>query len=266
MKTGRLSKQEWNFIERNADRMTPEQIALELNRELDPILNHLRKIGKSLNKKEDFETQAEYDLKTRPYWKELRNQFTEEELDGFLYYWKTMIGQFNRDVLPTEELQILTLCKLEILMNRALREQRDHALKIEDYEGQLMAEKRERFDDQDRDLIFDLERQIAAMRSAKEALSKDFKDLQTKQSSVLKDLKATRDQRLDRINSNKQTIDSLITKLNTDPVFKEECSVAMEKMRLAIIEEKKRLGAFHTFDDGEIDRPFLSDETVFFED
>lgn len=266
MKTGRLSREEWNFIERNADRMTPEVIAKELNRDIQPVLTHLRKIGKSLNKKEDFETQAEYDLKTRPYWKELKNQFDEEELETFLYYWKTIIGQFNRDVFPTEELQILSLCKLEILMNRALREQRLNGLQIKEMEDELMDEKRASFELQDRDFIFDLERQIAAMRHAKESLSKDFKDLQSKQSQVFKDLKATRDQRLDRINSNKKTMDSLVLQLNEDPVFKEEASLAMEKMRLAIQGEKKRLGSFHEFADGEVDRPFLSDETIEFED
>lgn len=262
MKTGRLSKEEWNFIERNADRMTPEQIAQSLDRDIDPVLLHLRKIGKSLNKADDYKVQAEYDLKSRPYWKELKGQFSEEELELFVYHWKQIVGQFHKDVLPTEELQIVDTVKLEVLMNRALREQRESMLKVVEFSNELEKEKRKPAAEQDRELIFSLERQCTVMRAAKEALSREFKDLQTKKSALYKDMKATRDQRLDKIQDNKMTFASLIEKLIKNPQFVEEQSIAMEKMRLALEKEKQRLGSFHKFADGSVDQCLINEETV----
>lgn len=264
MKSGRLSKKEWDFIERNADSMTPEKIASELDRELDPILNHLRKIGKSLNKKEDFEVQAEYDLKSKPCWKEIKLQFSEEELELFLHHWKQIIAQFRRDILPTEELQILDTIKLEVLMNRALREQQSSMHRISDCESQILIEKEKQRPD--KELMFSLERQIAVLRAAKESLSKDYKELQTKKSAMFKDLKATREQRIEKIENSRVTFSSLIDKILRDPQFCEEQSLYMEKMRLAVSEEKKRLGSYYKFDDGEVDRILLSSDTVMDED
>ena len=63
--------------------------------------------GKSYNRHESLTVQAEYDIKSRPYWKELKHQFSDEELELFLYHWKQIIAQFRKDVLATEELQIV---------------------------------------------------------------------------------------------------------------------------------------------------------------
>lgn len=260
MKTGRLSRKEWNFIERNADKMTPEDIAKKLDRDIDPVLNHLRKIGKSLDKKRDFEVQAEYDLKSKPYWKELQKQFDHEELELLIHHWKQIIAQFRKDILPTEELQILDTIKLEVLMNRALREQQDAMRRVMDCEAQIVIEKENGSPDKEK--IFSLERQIAVLRASKEALSRDYKELQTKKGSLFKDLKATREQRIEKIENNKQTFSSLIDKILRDPEFCEEQSVYMEKMRLAIKEEKNRLSEYFKFDDGEVDQILLTHDNV----
>ena len=45
MKTGRLSKAEWHYIEENADTMSPEEIASNLDREVDPIIRYLKRIA-----------------------------------------------------------------------------------------------------------------------------------------------------------------------------------------------------------------------------
>jgi hypothetical protein len=36
----------------------------------------------------------------------------------------------------------------------------------------------------------------------------------------------------------------------------------MEKMRLAMLKEKERLSQFHQYEDGQIDQPFLTPDTV----
>ena len=58
MKTGRLSKAEWHYIEENADKMSPEEIATNLDREVEPVIRYLKRIGKTANKTQALTVQA----------------------------------------------------------------------------------------------------------------------------------------------------------------------------------------------------------------
>jgi hypothetical protein len=56
----------------------------------------------------------------------------------------------------------------------------------------------------DWDLVLNLERQSAVLRASQEALcAQDYKDLQTKKSAMIKDLKGTREQRIKAIEDSK---------------------------------------------------------------
>lgn len=262
MKTGRLSKDEWAFIEFNSDKMSADQIAKELDRAIEPIQKHLQKLGKGKDLRKNLQTQAEYDLKKRPYWRELQAQFSESELEILLYHWKEIVSQFRKDILATEELQIIDVVKLEVLMNRALREQQYSMNKIAEFDEMIEFEKRKAAEDQDREFIFGLERQIATLRAAKESLSREYKDLQTKKSAMYRDLKATREQRIAKLEDNKETFSGLVQKLVRDPDFVEEQNLYMEKMRLAVMKEQERLSDYHEYEDGTVDQPFLTPETI----
>ena len=262
MKTGRLSKDEWAFIEFNSDKMSAAQIAKELDRAIEPIQKHLQKLGKGKDLRKNLQTQAEYDLKKRPYWRELQAQFSESELEILLYHWKEIVSQFRKDILATEELQIIDVVKLEVLMNRALREQQYSMNKIAEFDEMIEFEKRKATEDQDREFIFGLERQIAPLRAAKESLSREYKDLQTKKSAMYRDLKATREQRIAKLEDNKETFSGLVQKLVRDPDFVEEQNLYMEKMRLAVMKEQERLSDYHEYEDGTVDQPFLTPETI----
>ena len=262
MKTGRLSKDEWAFIEFNSDKMSAAQIAKELDRAIEPIQKHLQKLGKGKDLRKNLQTQAEYDLKKRPYWRELQAQFSESELEILLYHWKEIVSQFRKDILATEELQLIDVVKLEVLMNRALREQQYSMNKIAEFDEMIEFEKRKAAEDQDREFIFGLERQIATLRAAKESLSREYKDLQTKKSAMYRDLKATREQRIAKLEDNKETFSGLVQKLVRDPDFVEEQNLYMEKMRLAVMKEQERLSDYHEYEDGTVDQPFLTPETI----
>lgn len=263
---GRLSKSEWDYIEKNSSRMTADQMAKNMNRDIEPVRLYLQKIGKTNNKKAAFEVQAEYDIKTRLCWKELKSQFSEQELEMFLYHWKQIIAQFRRDVLATEELQIIDTIKLEILMNRALREQQETITSIRLFEEMVQDLESVPIADRDKEQYFSLQRQVASLRSAKEALSRDYKELQTKKSAMFKDLKATREQRVQKLESNKTTFAGLVSKLLQDPDFYEEQGKQMELMRLATQACKEEFGSYHRFADGAVDRILLSADTVGDED
>lgn len=264
-RSGRLTKSEWDFIERNSDKMTAAELAEKMDRDIGPIRNYLQKIGKSKNKKAALETQAEYDLKGRPYWKELKAQFSVEELDMFLYHWKQIIAQFRRDVMSTEEMQIIDLVKLEILMNRALRSQQESIETVHRLERQLKAEEK-LGTKESKEMCMSLMRQIASLNAAKESLGKDYKELQGRKSSMFKDLKATREQRVQKLESNKTTFAGLVSRLVGDPDFFEECGREMELMRSASSAARNQLHGYHTFGDGQIDRVVLNATSVMGDD
>ena len=186
MKKGRFSKEEIAFIEENHKAMSYDTIAAKLNRDSESIENFVTsKLGQNISSKAQKEWQASYDLKRRPYWKDLKEQFHPDELEMLLYHWGRIIGQFKDDVLPTEELQVIDAIKLEILMNRDLRQQQVNMKNIGTYEQLISDEKIKPPEYQDRDYIFNLERQVAVARAAQEALGRDYKDLQVKKAAML---------------------------------------------------------------------------------
>ena len=133
MKKGRFSKTEISYIKLHHETIPVGQIAENLDRDPESIENFIKeKLGDSKLKKREIE--ALYDLKSRMYWKEIQKQFDEDELELFLYHWSRIISQFRDDVLPTEELQVIDAIKIELLMNRALREQQTNMKNISIFE------------------------------------------------------------------------------------------------------------------------------------
>ena len=112
------------------------------------------------------------------------------------------------------------------------------------------------------DYIIQLERQVAVLRASLETLSKDYKDLQARKATMLKDLKGTREQRIKAIEDSKQTFAALVKQIATDEAFRTRIGIDMEKMRLAMQNEKERLSEYHKYEDGAVDQPFLTPDTL----
>ena len=261
MKKGRFTKTEQEFIKNNHREMSTLDMAAHLDRDPVSIESYVKdKIGNATL--DDREIEALHDLQNRPFWKDLQKQFTEEELQSLLYHWSRIITQFRDDVLPTEELQIIDAIKLEILMNRALIGQQSNMKNISDYEELITVEKSKSLEIQDKDYIYNLERQIAVCRAAQDSLTRDYKDLQTKKAAMLKDLKATREQRIKRLEDSKQTFIGWVRNLMSNPDTRREIGIEMEKMRLAMNKEAERLSEYHKYEDGLIDQPFLTPDSV----
>jgi hypothetical protein len=257
MKKGRISNEEAFFIEGNVGRLSTEQIAKELDRDPESIEAFIKRkfrVGTSP------EEAAAYDLENRPYWKELESQFTKGELELFKYHWARIVSQFKDDVIPTEELQVVDLIKLELLMNRCLKQNKNTLEQIELYENTVREERAAQ--DQDRENIFSLERQISSLKASQESLNRDYRELQAKKGSMLKEMKATREQRVKRLEDSRQTFTGWVTYLMTNPEVLRQYGVEMEKMRLAAQKERERLGAYHKFVDGDVDRPLLTPESA----
>lgn len=259
MRTGRLDLNEQAYIKEHIKDMSYENIAAFLDRDPKSVLLWIKKnIG--INASDRKEVEALNELKEKAYWHELEGQFSEDELEMFVFHWKKMWSQFRDDVFHTEEIQIVDTIKLEILMNRSLRSQNDNLKTISVIEQAIVDEQKAL--DSDTDIIMNLQRQSAVLRASQEALSRDYKDLQTKKSAMIKDLKGTREQRIKAIEDSKTTFASLIKKIILDSDFRKTAGIEMEKMRLAMDKERERLKEAHIYEDGIADQPFLTPETV----
>lgn len=259
MKKGRISKEEERIIARLIDSMTVEDIAKKLDRDVESINNFMKRkfrVGVS------GEEAAAFSLEDRPYYHELSGQFTDEELELFKYHWSRIISQFKDDVFPTEELQVVDVIKLELLMNRCLKSNKDNITDMTVFEKMVKEERARDKEDRDQDYILNLERQIAALRASQESLNRDYRELQSKKASMLREMKGTREQRIKRLEDSKQSFVSWVAHLMQDPDTMKKYGIEMEKMRLAMKKEGERLSALHKYEDGTIDQPFLTPDTV----
>ena len=258
-KGGRLSKEEKELIRTLVDSLSVQDIADQLNRSFDAINQYIKNDLKVGLTREEV---AAYSLEDRPYWYELEAQFTEKELELFKYHWSKIISQFKDDVFPTEEIQVVDVIKLEILMNRCLRGNKENIEQISLYEHMIQDERSQDKDQQDMDYIINLERQVASLRASQESLNSDYRELQAKKGSMLKEMKGTREQRIKRLEDSKQSFTSWVAAMMQDPDRMKQYGIEMEKMRIAMNREKERLSQFHTYDDGVVDQPFLTPDTT----
>tara|TARA_Y100000385_G_scaffold251545_1_gene274333 strand:+ start:1835 stop:2620 length:786 start_codon:yes stop_codon:yes gene_type:complete len=259
MRKGRISKEEERTIAKLVDSMTPEDIAQQLDRDVESVVNFIkRKFKVGLSKVEI----AAYSLEDRPYWTELKAQFTTDELELFKYHWSRIISQFKDDVFPTEEIQVVDVIKLEILMNRCLKGNKENIEQINTYDQMVRDERSRDKDQQDHDYIINLERQMASLRASQESLNRDYRELQAKKGAMLKEMKGTREQRIKRLEDSKLSFTSWVAALMQDPERMKKYGIEMEKMRKAMIKEGDRLASFHKYEDGTVDQPFLTPDTV----
>jgi len=256
-KLGRLTTEEREQIRKNYKTSTIEALAEEMGRRpeaiSDYIVDHLGAKPKIADK---------FNLKTRKYWPSIKQQISEEESILFEYHWEKIIEQFNRDVIHTEELQILDVIRQEILCDRALRSQQETANTLTELQEELIVAKSIVDNDQQ---IFDLDRQIAVMRAAQDTLSKDYKTYLDLKMKLFDKIKGSRHLRISKIEDMKETFSTLAMRLRSDPNFAEQVSLDMEKMRLSMQKHLQKLGDYHEFSDKTIDRCVLNSETVFFE-
>lgn len=259
MKKGRFTVAEIKFITDNAHNATAEEIAKKLDR--DPISVRIF-LKTKLRMGSSMEEEMAFTLEDRPYWSELELQFSEGELELFKYHWARIITQFKDNVIPTEELQVVDLIKLELLMNRCLKVNKSGADQIVRMEEIINSQRRMEKELQDTEELYNLERQVASLRASQESLNRDYRELQTKKNGMLKDMRATRESRIKVIEESNQTFIGWISHLLKNPGIVKEYGREMEKFRLAADNERKRLSTNHLYQDNIVDKPLLNCDTV----
>jgi hypothetical protein len=263
-KRGQLSTDEQNFIRDNIGSMSIEDIATALNRSTKPIQRYIVDHKLSFDPEENITDQnLRLKLHAKTFWSEITRQFDEEtgELEYFENTWIGLVKQFREDVLPAEELQIKQFITIDILINRSMKERKRHISETERLQRKVDDEYNKPEDQRDIPKLTNLETQLSFARNSIASYTNEYTKLLSEQQKISKDLKATREQRIKRIEDGKSSWVGLIRMLE-DEVLREKESKEMEILSIATQKAKEKLYENHQYQDGKVDQPILTPESL----
>lgn len=263
-KRGQLSLEEEAFIRSNFATMSADDIAKSLNRSSAPIQRYINENNLFVSSEEEHEkTIIRNKLRGKSFWNEIEKQFDNEsgELEYFEETWINLIKQFREDVLPAEELQIKQFITIDILINRSMKERKRHIAETEKLQKTVDKEYEKPEAERDIPKLANLETQLSFARNSIASYTNEYTKLLNEQQKISKDLKATREQRIKRIEDGKSSWVSLIRMLEDEEVRERE-GREMEILRMATDKAKHNLYDYHEFQDNSVDRPFLTPESV----
>lgn len=274
-KKGRLSYEDMEYIRINANQIGGDEIAETLNR--DPRMVRAWIVE---NCDKEKPTQPEADdpegitlalikaFRKTPEYYHLRAELNAEDLKFFEHRYAKHMTQFAKDeILPTEETQIFQLIKFELLAHRAMEDTKKAQSEIDKLNMPISTLYREcerditRLPAEKQGLLTNLVIALNGCKSDKHLALKEHNELHGKHAALLKDLKATREQRISKIMSNNMTFTDVIKELQDEEVRERE-GRAIELMKAAMNTEKSRLSETHTYLDNVHDQPILNHETV----
>lgn len=278
LRTGRLSNEELKFIEANAGKLTADEMARKMNRRVDAITQALRKYVRAEVRKPSILPEAKEEaanartarqelrtsLRSSEAYRILRQEFTEDELRYFEESYVQLMEQFD-DVWPTERAMVIDTIRLDILKSRNLidrRRLRDAIMDLEkEKEGLLAGRRPSELDPDEYKMYSAIVKQVGSLGASEKDKNAEFTNLVQRLESLMKSLKATRDQRLDDVKSGRVTILGLFKQLqNRDQQLAESRIHSLQRM--AAERERARLSREHVYEDGSVDRPILSADTV----
>lgn len=261
-KRGQLSLEEEKYIRDNIGNFSIEEIADYLNRSPAPIKRYVIESGltQSDNDK-SFDEYIRYRLHQKSFWPSLKQQFSETqgEIKLFEEIWIGLLRQFKEDVLPAEEIQIKQFITIEILNSRNLKDRQRHELECEKIQKVIAEEYLKPEAVRDAAKLLQLETQLNMARAAVTSYTNEYTKLLAEQQKISKDLKATREQRIRRIEDGKSSWAGLIRMLEDEQIREKE-GREMEILAMATDKVKRNLTEFHNFQDKTVDKPFLLPE------
>lgn len=263
-KRGKLGNDETDFIRNSIGKLSIEQIAEQLNRTVKPIEKFIVNNNLSFDAEDnDNDKILRVKLHAKTFWPEIIRQFDEDtgELDYFENTWISLIKQFREDVLPAEELQIKQFITIDILINRSMKERKRHISETERLQKQVDAEYNVSEDQRDIARLANLETQLNFARNSIASYTNEYTKLLSEQQKIGKDLKATREQRIKRIEDGKSSWVGLIRMLE-DELIREKEGKEMSILALATEKAKETLFQNHQYEDQTIDQPILTPESI----
>lgn len=264
-KRGQLALEEQEFIRNHVGILSTEEIAESLNRTAKPVMRYIAesKIGIQSKDEQENNRTLKNKLHAKTFWVEITKQFDEStgELQYFEDTWIGLVKQFREDVLPAEELQIKQFITIDILINRSMKERKRHIADTEKLQEEVDREYKLPEDLRDGPKLANLETQLSFARNSIANYTNEYTKLLNEQQKISKDLKATREQRIKRIEDGKSSWIGLIRMLEDEEIREKE-GREMEIMNMSVEQQIKKLSEYHEYQDGEVDTPLLTPETI----
>ncbi len=264
-KRGQLSLEEEQYIRDHVSLLPVQQIADNLNRTIKPVERYITesKIGLKSKDEQENDTTLRQKLHAKTFWIEITKQFDKStgELQYFEDTWIGLVKQFREDVLPAEELQIKQFITIDILINRSMKERKRHISDTEKLQDEVDKEYRLSEDARDAAKLANLETQLSFARNSIANYTNEYTKLLNEQQKISKDLKATREQRIKRIEDGKSSWIGLIRMLEDEEIREKE-GREMEIMAMAVDKNRKLISEYHNYADDTVDSPLLTPETV----
>lgn len=263
-KRGQLSLDEEKFIEDSINTLSIQEIANYLNRTIQPIKRYIEEQRLLIPSEEKNDNEyLRQKLHSKTFWTEIERQF-DETTGELLYFEDTWIGlikQFREDVLPAEELQIKQFITIDILINRSMKERKRHIAETEKLQKLVDQEYEKPEAERDIPKLANLETQLNFSRNSIASYTNEYTKLLNEQQKISKDLKATREQRIKRIEDGKSSWVGLIRMLEDEEIREKE-GREMEILAIAKDKAKNKLYEFHQFADGKVDTPILNSDSA----
>ena len=143
-----------------------------------------------------------------------------------------------------------------------MKERKRHISEIEKLQRLIDDEYAKPDDERDAAKLMNMETNIGFARNSIANYTNEYTKLLNEQQKISKDLKATREQRIKRIEDGKSSWVGLIRMLE-DEEIREKKGREMEIINLATQKSIVSLHEYHEYQDGAVDRPFLTAESVY---
>ena len=259
MKKGRWTDEEKAWFKKNINRLTDEELSAKLDRSIESI--------KEAKKRHNIGTtrlDIEQKFEQSHQWKLLNDELTEEEMEFFTTEFAHLTNQFQGDILPIEESQMFILVKNSVMQHRVMAEKKRS-------EADLVKARKIILDtlrnmgptptEEEKQKVSDLKSYTAQLESANKMRTAEYLNLTESYRKILNDLKATRNQRLEKVENNRKTfIDTL--KYLDEKRNKDKEGEFLEMFKKGVKKEYAHLTSYHTYADGEMEKPILNVDTM----
>jgi hypothetical protein len=264
LKGGAFTNDERKFIVENMNDMTPEQMGVKLNR--NPVLIN-KFIASHVNLNDGDNKTVRANLRKSVFFKNMQQEFDEDELNYIQEQYVRYMDQVNQNVVATEEVQLLSLIKVEVLMSRNLKNKKrifENAARYREQVNNMIERVGGQFANlttEDRKAVMELQNHEASCFQADGSNSEEYIKLQKEHNTLNGKLKTSRDQRVDEIANSKTTFAGYLRDLlKLDKQIEESRQLELNKK--AMYKELDRLSQPHEYADKSVDNPILTADII----
>lgn len=258
-KSGKASNSELAFIRETMNRLTDEEMASSLNRSVEFVKK--QKINIATEPDIDANNEILVALHKSNMWKQVKKQLIDDEVECFEEHWVALFGQFSQhDIMASDEMSIKDLILHEISTDRAQIKKAETLRQIDTLERLISKEMEVDVDDgRDVGSLSQWESARSALIGSLSSLTEEIMEYQKKKDEKLKQLKATRETRLKNAEQSTSNFWAMCRHINTQEM-RRHWSKYMTKMRMAGQIVEMQWSQPIAFEDGKVDKPFLSPE------